>query len=188
MVDVILGLFAPQEGDVFIDCTKISSNLRSWQNQIGYVPQSIFLIDKSIRRNIALGVPPDEIDEEALEQAIKSAQLRDFVQELPDGLDTLVGERGSSSFRGATAKNRNCRALYHQPSVLVLDEATSALDTETESDIMNDVNELKGDKTIIIVAHRLSTLVNCDKLYRFDKGKIVQEGIPQSMIPSETHS
>jgi ABC-type multidrug transport system fused ATPase/permease subunit len=181
-VDVILGLFAPQEGDVFIDGTKISSNLRSWQNQIGYVPQSIFLIDKSIRRNIALGVPPDEIDEEALEQAIKSAQLRDFVQELPDGLNTLVGERGVRLSGGQRQRIGIARALYHNPSVLVLDEATSALDTETESEIMQDVHALKGDKTIIIVAHRLSTLVNCDKLYRFDKGRIVETGSPEDII------
>lgn len=188
MVDVILGLFAPQEGNVFIDGTKISSNLRSWQNLIGYVPQSIFLIDKSIRRNIALGVPPDEIDEGALAQAIKSAQLVNFVQELPDGLDTLVGERGVRLSGGQRQRIGIARALYHNPSVLVLDEATSALDTETESDIMHDVNELKGEKTIIIVAHRLSTLVGCDKLYRFDKGKVVQEGTPQGIIPSESLS
>ena len=182
MVDVILGLFAPQEGDVFIDGSKISSNLRSWQNLIGYVPQSIFLIDKSIRRNIALGVPLDEIDEGALEQAIKSAQLGDFVQELPNGLDTLVGERGVRLSGGQRQRIGIARALYHNPSVLVLDEATSALDTETESDIMCDVNALKGEKTILIVAHRLSTLVNCDKLYRFDKGRIVETGSPEDII------
>lgn len=182
MVDVILGLFAPQEGDVFIDGAKISSNLRSWQNLIGYVPQSIFLIDKSIRRNIALGVPLDEIDEGALEQAIKSAQLGDFVQELPEGLDTIVGEKGVRLSGGQRQRIGIARALYHNPSVLVLDEATSALDTETESEIMKDVNALKGDKTILIVAHRLSTLVNCDKLYRFDKGRIVETGSPEDII------
>ena len=187
-VDVILGLFLPQKGTVEVDGISIHSNIRGWQNQIGYVPQSIFLIDKSIRRNIALGVPPDEIDEGALEQAIKSAQLGDFVQELPEGLDTIVGEKGVRLSGGQRQRIGIARALYHNPSVLVLDEATSALDTETESEIMKDVNALKGDKTILIVAHRLSTLVNCDKLYRFDKGEIVKAGTPQSMIPSESHS
>jgi ABC-type multidrug transport system fused ATPase/permease subunit len=187
-VDVILGLFLPQQGNVEVDGMPILSNIRGWQNQIGYVPQTIFLIDKSIRRNIALGVSPNEIDEDALQQAIKSAQLGDFVKELPEGLDSLVGERGVRLSGGQRQRIGIARALYHNPSVLVLDEATSALDTETESDIMKDVNALKGEKTIIIVAHRLSTLVNCDKLYRFDKGEIVKAGTPQSMIPSESHS
>jgi ATP-binding cassette, subfamily B, bacterial PglK len=188
MVDVLLGLFSPQKGKVMIDGAQISSDLRAWQNQIGYVPQSIFLIDKSIRNNIALGIPQNEIDEEALDQAIESAQLVGFIQELPEGLDTIVGERGVRLSGGQRQRIGIARALYHKPSVLVLDEATSALDTETESDIMRDVNALKGDKTIIIVAHRLSTLVNCDKLYRFEKGKIIQEGIPESMIPTGNNS
>ena len=182
-VDVILGLFLPQQGTVEVDGMPILSNIRGWQNQIGYVPQTIFLIDKSIRRNIALGVPPHEIDEDALQQAIKSAQLGDFVKELPEGLDSLVGERGVRLSGGQRQRIGIARALYHNPSVLVLDEATSALDTETESDIMKDVNALKGEKTIIIVAHRLSTLVNCDKLYRFEKGKIVQEGYVDEILP-----
>ena len=188
MVDTILGLFKPQKGNVLVDEVCISTNLRSWRNQIGYVQQTIFLIDKSIRKNIAFGIPDEEIDELALKSALKSSQLEDFIAELPKGLATEVGERGIRLSGGQRQRIGIARALYHNPPILILDEATSALDTNTEREVMNDVNELKGDKTLIIVAHRLSTLENCDKLYRFEKGKVVQEGPPQCMIPSASRS
>ena len=176
LVDILLGLLKPDEGEVRIDGKDVSSNLRGWQDALGYVPQSIFLIDDTLRANIAFGCYKNEIDEVAIVEALKSAQLEDFVASLPEGLDTVVGERGVRLSGGQRQRIGIARALYHRPSVLVLDEATSSLDTETEHDVMQAVQALQGDKTVIIVAHRLSTVEYCDRLYRLDAGRIVDEG------------
>jgi ABC-type multidrug transport system fused ATPase/permease subunit len=176
LVDILLGLLKPDEGHVQIDGIDISSNLREWHNSVGYVPQSIFLIDDTLRANIAFGCYKNEIDEVAIREALKSAQLEDFVASLPEGLDTVVGERGVRLSGGQRQRIGIARALYHRPSVLVLDEATSSLDTETEHGVMQAVQALQGDKTVIIVAHRLSTVEYCDRLYRLDAGRIVDEG------------
>ena len=133
-------------------------------------------MDDSLRRNIAIGIADKEIDEAAIVDALKSAQLEDFVASLPEGLDTVVGERGVRLSGGQRQRIGIARALYHRPSVLVLDEATSSLDTETEHGVMQAVQALQGDKTVIIVAHRLSTVEYCDRLYRLDAGRIVDEG------------
>ena len=176
LVDILLGLLEPTSGRVLVDGNDIHDNLRGWQDQIGYVPQSIFLTDDTLRRNVAFGLPKGEIDEVAVEAAIRSAQLEDFVASLPDGLDTIVGERGVRLSGGQRQRIGIARALYNNPDVLVLDEATSSLDTETEHGVMQAVQALQGKKTVIIVAHRLSTVEYCDRLYRLENARIVDEG------------
>jgi len=176
LVDILLGLLEPTSGRVLVDGDDIHDNLRGWQDQIGYVPQSIFLTDDTLRRNVAFGLPKDQIDHDAVKSAIRSAQLEDFVASLPDGLDTIVGERGVRLSGGQRQRIGIARALYNNPDVLVLDEATSSLDTETEHGVMQAVQALQGEKTVIIVAHRLSTVEYCDRLYRLENARIVDEG------------
>ena len=176
LIDLMLGLLQPQNGSVLINGLSIEDVKQSWQKTIGYIPQTIFLMDDSLRRNIAIGIADKEIDELAITEALKSAQLEDFVASLPEGIDTVVGERGVRLSGGQRQRIGIARALYHRPSVLVLDEATSSLDTETEHGVMQAVQALQGDKTVIIVAHRLSTVEYCDRLYRLDAGRIVDEG------------
>ena len=176
LVDIILGLLTPSDGIVKVDGVDIQTSLRGWQDQIGYVPQSIFLTDDTLRRNVAFGLPAEQIDETAVWRAIRAAQLEQFVNELPKGLDTVVGERGIRLSGGQRQRIGIARALYHDPPVLVLDEATSSLDTTTERGVMQAVDALHGKKTLIIVAHRLSTVEECDRLYRLEHGKIVEEG------------
>ena len=182
LVDVILGLQAPTSGAVCADGQDIRHNVRGWQRLIGYVPQSIFLIDDTLRRNVALGLPDHEIDETAVRRALAAAQLDEFIGSLAAGLDTTVGERGVRLSGGQLQRIGIARALYHDPEVLVLDEATSALDTTTERGVMSAVRALRGHKTLIIVAHRLSTVENCDLLYRFDAGRITETGEPVRML------
>ena len=176
LVDILLGLLTPNTGEVRVDGKDIKTNLRSWQDQIGYVPQSIFLTDDTLRRNVAFGLPENQIDDAAVQYAIQAAQLDEFVVGLPDGLETLVGERGIRLSGGQRQRIGIARALYHDPAVLMLDEATSSLDTATESGVMQAVTALQGNKTIIIVAHRLSTVEHCDQLYQLEGGRIVAEG------------
>jgi ABC-type multidrug transport system fused ATPase/permease subunit len=176
LVDLLLGLLAPQTGYVRVDDTNIQTNMRGWQNLIGYVPQLIYLTDDSLRRNVAFGLSEEEIDDDAVQLALRAAQLEDFVKSLPDGVQTVVGERGVRLSGGQRQRIGIARALYHDPEVLVLDEATSALDSATEEGLMTAVNMLIGKKTLIIVAHRLSTVAQCDRLYRLEHGRIVNEG------------
>ena len=175
LVDVILGLLPPAAGEVLVDGVDIQKNLRGWQDQIGYVPQSIYLTDDTLRANVAFGLKKEDINEQAVLQSIKAAQLDEFVAGLPEGLNTLVGERGIRLSGGQRQRIGIARALYHQPEVLVLDEATSALDTETEQGVMASIKALQGHKTILIVAHRLSTIEHCDRVYRLEHGKVVNE-------------
>lgn len=176
LVDIILGLLTPDSGSIKIDGIDIQTNLRGWQDMIGYVPQSIFLTDDTLRRNVALGMPNEKIDEAAVWRAIHAAQLEQFISDLPQGLDTMVGERGIRISGGQRQRIGIARALYHDPQVLVLDEATSSLDTATEHEVMDAVRTMQGDKTLIIVAHRLSTVEHCDCIYRLEQGKVVEEG------------
>lgn len=182
LVDVLLGLLSPQEGHVLIDGADLAENPRAWQSQIGYVPQSIYLTDDSLRSNVAFGVPEAQIDEAAVRRAIQAAQLDGFVASLADGLEAQVGERGVRLSGGQRQRIGIARALYHDPEVLVFDEATSALDTETEGGVMDAVRALKGKKTVIIVAHRLSTVQHCDRLFQLDRGRIVGVGTPEELI------
>jgi ABC-type multidrug transport system fused ATPase/permease subunit len=181
LVDVILGLLTPSAGRVLVDGENIQTNLRAWQDQIGYVPQSIYLTDDTLRRNVAFGLPNEAIDDDAVKRAVRAAQLHEFVAGLPQGLETLVGERGIRLSGGQRQRIGIARALYHDPAVLVLDEATSALDTATERGVMEAVTALQGSKTVLIVAHRLSTVSNCDRLYRLEQGRIVAESVPAEL-------
>ncbi|MCR4338816.1 MAG: ABC transporter ATP-binding protein/permease [Gemmatimonadaceae bacterium] len=176
LVDVILGLLTPAGGSVTVDGVDIQTGLRGWQDQIGYVPQSIFLTDDTLRRNVAFGLRADQIDDAAVWRAIRAAQLDQFIGELPLGLDTVVGERGIRLSGGQRQRIGIARALYHDPAVLVLDEATSSLDSATESGFMEAVGALHGNKTLIIVSHRTSTVEHCDRLYRLERGRIVDQG------------
>ena len=182
LVDIILGLLKPSSGEIRIDGLDINKNLRGWQNNIGYVPQSIYLTDDTLRRNVAFGLANKDINEIAINNAIKAAQLEGFINDLPDGLDTLVGEHGVRLSGGQRQRIGVARALYHDPSVLVLDEATSSLDVETEAGVMEAIESLQGKKTIIIVAHRLSTVENCDRIYKLKKGLVVGEGTPAEIL------
>jgi ABC-type multidrug transport system fused ATPase/permease subunit len=182
LIDVILGLLTPTGGRVLVDGRDIQSDLRAWQDQIGYVPQSIYLTDDSLRRNIAFGLPPEQIDDVAVDRAIKASQLDSLIAGLPEGAETLVGERGIRLSGGQRQRIGIARALYHDPSVLVLDEATSALDGDTEKCVMEAVNSLHGRKTILIIAHRLSTVKNCDRIFRLEDGALAAEGTPDVML------
>jgi ABC-type multidrug transport system fused ATPase/permease subunit len=172
LIDLILGLIAPEDGNVRVDGVDIQSRLRGWQDQIGYVAQAIFLTDDTLRRNVAFGIPDAQIDEAAVRRAITAAQLDAFVRELPAGLDTVVGERGVRLSGGQRQRIAMARALFHDPSVLVLDEATSSLDAVTEQEVMGAVRSLHGKKTILIVAHRLSTIETCDQVFRIEQGQL----------------
>jgi len=183
MVDVILGLLTPERGQVMVDGRDIQSDLRAWQDQIGYVPQTIYLTDDTLRRNVAFGLADHQIDDLAVRHAIHAAQLSEFVAALPDGIETFVGERGVRLSGGQRQRIGIARALYHDPAILVLDEATSSLDIAAEQGVMQAVKKLQGSKTILIVAHRLSTVENCDRLYRLEGGKVVAEGTPDELVP-----
>jgi len=176
LVDVILGLFAPTSGVVKVDGQDVQQNLRNWQNQIGYVPQAIYLTDDTLRRNVAFGLNDENIDDNLVRDAIRLAQLEEFVATLPEKLETVVGERGVRLSGGQRQRIGIARALYHNPSVLVLDEATSSLDTPTEHGVMQAVQALQGSKTVLIVAHRLSTVEYCDRLYKIENARIIEEG------------
>jgi len=174
LVDVILGLLAPSSGVVKVDGVNIRDSLRDWQKQIGYVPQAIYLTDDTLRRNVAFGLDDADIDETAVWRALRAAQLEDFVRQLQEGLETVVGESGVRLSGGQRQRIGIARALYHDPSVLVLDEATSALDTDTEGGVMEAVRAMHGEKTVLIITHRLSTVEHCDSLVRLVAGQIVE--------------
>ena len=176
LVDALLGLLKPKQGDLLVNSSDIANSLQWWRSRVGYVPQSIFLTDDTLRRNVAFGLPEEEVDDVAVRNAIRLAQLEEFIDSLPERYNTMVGERGVRLSGGQRQRIGIARALYNNPEVLVLDEATSSLDTETEHEVMKAVQALQGDKTVIIVAHRLSTVEYCDRLYRLDAGRIVDEG------------
>lgn len=172
VVDILLGLLKPNEGAVLVDGVNIENNLTSWLSNLAYIPQQIFLMEGSIRNNVAFGIPDHEISEERVWRALKDAQLDEFVLALPEGLDTNVGERGIRLSGGQCQRIGIARALYPEPSLLVFDEATSALDNDTEAAIMNAINQLKGKKTMIIIAHRLTTIEKCDVVYKVENQTI----------------
>ena len=168
--DLILGILEPQEGTVTIDGVDIKKCMKSWHEEIGYIPQVIYLMDDTIRANVAFGIPESEIDDTRIEKALWEAQLDQFVQALPDGLDTMIGDRGVKLSGGQRQRIGIARALYRNPNVLVLDEATSALDSDTEKEVMEAIDGLHGTRTLIVIAHRLSTIRKCDKIYEVGKG------------------
>jgi ABC-type multidrug transport system fused ATPase/permease subunit len=185
LVDVILGLLIPESGDIRADGVSIYDDLRAWQNIVGYIPQSIFLIDETIESNIAFGVPDRLIDQDRLNKAIQAAQLGEFIENLPEGIKTVVGERGVLLSGGQRQRVGIARALYHEREILVLDEATAALDSETENLVTEAIKSLGNTKTIIIIAHRLSTVEHCDRIYKLDKGRVLQSGTYQEVVLGE---
>ena len=182
LIDIILGLLIPTNGKILIDGKDIKVQTREWQNLIGYIPQDIFLTDDTLRNNIAFGVPENEINDEWINTAINKSELKDFIETLPFKLETIVGEHGVKLSGGQRQRIGIARALYHNPQVLVLDEATSSLDNKTEGSVMKSINELHGEKTIIVITHRLSTISYCDYVYKLENGKIVEEGDYESVI------
>jgi ATP-binding cassette subfamily C protein len=185
LIDIILGLLSPTKGKILMDGKEISYHDNSWRSIIGYVPQNIFLADDTIRNNIAFGIEIDKIDNKLIDASIISSNLEDLINELPDGLDTVIGEQGIRLSGGQRQRIGLARALYYNPQILVLDEATSALDSQTESVIMKTVFEMKHKKTILLIAHRLTTLLNCDRVIKLEKGKIVKIGSADEMIHSQ---
>ena len=175
VVDILLGLLEVKTGTIYADGVDVKQHYRKWLKNIGYIPQMIFMLDDTIRNNVAFGVPDDKIDEERLWDALKEAQLDEFVKTLPEGLETNIGERGIRLSGGQRQRIGIARALYNNPEVLILDEATSALDNDTEKAIMESINRLHGKKTLIIIAHRLQTIEKCDMVYRVEDGKAKRE-------------
>lgn len=172
MADVILGILFPKEGRIMYGNMNVHENPLRWAERLAYIPQAIYLADESIRCNVAFGIESDKIDEEAVWNALEEAQLADFVRSLPDGLDTEVGERGVRLSGGQRQRIGIARALYGNPEILVLDEATSALDNDTEKAVMDAIERLHGKKTLLIIAHRLTTIKNCEYIFRVEKGKL----------------
>ena len=182
LVDVMLGLLEPQTGALEYNGHPLQETLAEWRSQVAYLPQQVFLIDNSLRCNVALGETESEIDESRLQEALRQARLSELVKQLPQGVNTILGERGVRLSGGQRQRVALARAFYHGRSVLVMDEATSALDNETEKEIVNEIQRLKGHKTMIVIAHRLTTVQHCDRIYRLEKGQIVEEGTPEQVI------
>ena len=177
IVDVLLGLLKLQGGHILADGVDVMKQYKGWLKNIGYIPQMIYLLDDTIRRNVAFGIAEDEISDTRVWEVLKEAQLDEFVRSLPEGLETKVGERGIRLSGGQRQRISIARALYGDPEVMILDEATAALDNDTEAAIMDSINSLHGKKTLIIIAHRLQTIEKCDSVYCVENGKIYkQEG------------
>lgn len=174
-IDILLGLLSPQAGQVLVDGVDIREDYSGWLAHLGYIPQMIFMLDDTIRANVAFGIPAKEVDDSQVWKALEEAQLKEFVLSLPDGLDTTIGERGVRLSGGQRQRIGIARALYTDPELLIFDEATSALDNETEAAIMESINALHGQKTMVIIAHRLTTIEECDMVYRVENGEIVKE-------------
>ncbi|HHP5569538.1 TPA: ATP-binding cassette domain-containing protein, partial [Campylobacter jejuni] len=173
LVDLIIGLLKPKEGQILIDEQELNANnTKNYRQKIGYIPQNIYLFNDSIAKNITFG---DAVDEEKLNRVIKQANLEHFIKNLPQGVQTKVGDGGSNLSGGQKQRIAIARALYLEPEMLVLDEATSALDTQSEAKIMDEIYKISKDKTMIIIAHRLSTITQCDKVYRLEHGKLKEE-------------
>ena len=179
LVDILMSLFKPQTGSVTMDGVDIFLMKYRWRSLIGYVPQAIFLSSGSIRENVAFGIASSKISDERVWNALERAQLKEFVESLPDKLNTLVGERGVNFSGGQRQRVAIARALYDEPEILILDEATSALDNETEKAFMESIESLQGEKTIILVAHRLTTVRNCDRVYEIKNGIAIERDIQE---------
>lgn len=182
IVDLILGLMNPTQGVIRVDGFDIKNNLSGWQKNIGYIPQSIYLSDDSLKANIAFGIPEIEIDITKVIKAIQLAQLEDLVATLPDGLNTRIGESGTRLSGGQRQRVGIARALYEDPDVIIMDEATSALDNITEKLIIESIEKLKGERTVIMIAHRLTTVMNCDTIHLMEEGEIISSGTYDSLI------
>ena len=175
LADIILGVLKPEKGHIFADDIDVYEHLHAWHSIVGYIPQTIYMIDDTVRANVAFGVAPEDINDEDIWRALKEAQLDDFIREQPEGLDTNIGSMGVKLSGGQRQRIGIARALYRNPKVLILDEATSALDNETETAVMEAIDSLAGSKTMIIIAHRLTTIRNCDIIYEVRDGKVTRK-------------
>lgn len=182
LVDVILGLLQPESGAVYVDGQNIDENPRGWMKNIGYIQQSNYLMDERVFRNIAFGIPDDKVDKEKLNEVVEAAQLTELINRLPNGLRSKVGERGIRISGGQQQRIAIARALYNDPQVLVMDEATSALDNITEKYVIEAIERLRGDRTIIMIAHRLTTVRNCDIIYMLNEGEIIAQGTYDELL------
>ena len=183
LVDVLLGLLESQDWVQWNTTgTRCRRLLSEWRSQVAYLPQQVFLIDNTLRCNVALGEEDQEIDESRLQAALRLARLSELVEQLPQGVNTILGERGVRLSGGQRQRVALARAFYHGRSVLVMDEATSALDNETEREIVAEIQRLKGQKTMIVIAHRLTTVQHCDRIYRLEQGRFVEEGTPEQVL------
>jgi ABC-type bacteriocin/lantibiotic exporter with double-glycine peptidase domain len=177
LIDLMLGLLELKKGCILYNGKDITKSPSSWRAKVAYIPQNIFLTDESMRKNIALGVSDSKIDNNKVIESIRKSMLTDLLNTLPNGVDTILGENGVRLSGGQRQRIALARAFYHEREILIMDEATSALDNETEAEIVNEIKRLKGKKTIIIVAHRLSTIQHCDRIYRLGKGKVIEVGV-----------
>ena len=185
MVDVLLGLLEPQQGELYFNGRSLKTSIVEWQSQVAYLPQEMFLIDSSLKHNIVLGIDVNEIDKIRFSKSIRQARLDELVEELPNGIDTIIGERGIRISGGQRQRVALARAFYHERDILIMDEATSALDYETELEIVEEIKHLKGKKTLIVIAHRLTTVEHCDRIYRLEKGHIVEQGSYDKVVNSK---
>ena len=181
-VDIILGLLNPKSGKVLVDGLDIRENIKSWQRKAGYIPQQIYLMDDTIRANIAFGIPDEEVDSNKVRNAVTLAQLDEFVNQLPNGLQNIIGESGVRVSGGQRQRIGIARALYNEPELLIMDEATAALDNETEKAFMEAIESLSGKRTIIIIAHRLTTVANVDKIFFLKEGKLITSGTFKELL------
>jgi ATP-binding cassette, subfamily B, bacterial PglK len=182
LLDILLGLIEVDKGSVLFNGKDLNKYDHEWKSHVAYIPQNIFIIDNTIARNIALGEPDDLIDHTRLDNSINQSKLAELINQMPEGVNTLLGEDGIQLSGGQRQRIALARAFYHNRDILVMDEATSALDNETELEIVNEIKLLKGNKTLIVIAHRLSTVKHCDYIYRIDKGKIVDKGNYKTVI------
>jgi len=182
VVDVIIGLLKPAKGKIMVDGKDIHESFFSWQRQIGYIPQSIYLADDTVKNNVAFGSPIEAIDEDKVWKALELAQLDEFVRSAKDGLSTMVGENGVRLSGGQRQRIGIARALFYEPQILVMDEATAALDNETERVFMESIEKLGQKKTIIIIAHRLTTVKNCDIIFLLDQGRLIASGSYETLM------
>jgi ABC-type bacteriocin/lantibiotic exporter with double-glycine peptidase domain len=181
-LDVLLGLLEPQEGKITFNQEPFEESIGQWRSQVAYLPQEIFLTDSSLKSNVALGLPLEKIDEEKVLKSLSQAKLDVLVSELPDGIETLLGENGIRLSGGQRQRVALARSFYYQRNVLILDEATSSLDNETEREIVEEIKDFKAEKTLIVIAHRYSTIEHCDRVYKLDKGRIVSQGSFQEVV------
>jgi ABC-type bacteriocin/lantibiotic exporter with double-glycine peptidase domain len=182
MVDVLLGMLKPHEGQIMFNGKPLDTSLAHWRQNVAYIPQQVFLIDSTLRCNVALWLSTNEIDDTRIEEALRKARLLEMVEQLPQGYDTMLGERGVRLSGGQRQRVALARAFYHERSVLVMDESTSALDNETEQEIVEEIKILKGNTTLVVIAHRMSTVQHCDRIYRLENGGIVESGTPEQVL------
>ena len=185
IADILLGLLQPEKGDIYIDNSPMFKNGLIWGKMVGFVSQTFYLNDDTIRNNIAFGINEKDIDDTMVWRALEQAQLKEMIEKLPKGIDTLVGERGIRFSGGQRQRLAIARALYFNPEILVLDEATSALDSETENAVMEAIEALQGKKTLVIIAHRLTTIKNCDIIYEITKGQAIKKDYKELMGNTE---